>query len=293
VSSASRSISSGAARLPWNGRDNVAEHLKYSSDLRAIPAMIDALLQPDQELLVPPPEPAAASRAAIANALPVAVERLHARGGTVVVPEGRLIAALKNENRSIRKSAASALHAVGRATAVDPLAAIANDRGAEREMRIVATYALGGIRDPRAVPALIAATSDADPAVRGAAIRGLGECRDRRAVPVLTAALKSSSNRGDAVTALASVGGSSTVPTLLALLDDADGTTRAAAVQALGELRDERAADPLIALLERERADHVRDAIGTALLQITHEDRGKEAASWKRWRTRKRWEFWK
>ncbi|HEV2718853.1 MAG TPA: HEAT repeat domain-containing protein [Thermoanaerobaculia bacterium] len=281
-------------RLPWNGRDNVAEHLKYSVDPRAIPAMIDAILTPGEELLVPTPEPAAAARASIADALGVAAE-IARKHGTKVITDPRLLVALKNENLSIRRSAARALYAVGDANAIEPLLAFANDRSAEREMRIATTFALGGIRDARVVPPLIALVSDSDAAVRSAAIRGLGERRDRRAVPALTTALKDSdpASRSNAVAALASTGGASTVPALLALFNEQDFGLRDGAVRALGELRDERATDPLIALLERETSDNVRHDIGTALLQITHEDRGTDAAAWRRWRTRKSWEFWK
>ncbi len=281
-------------RLPWNGRDNVAEHLKYSADPRVIPAMIDAILTPGEELLVPPPEPAAAARTAIADALGVAAEIARKRG-TKIVTDPRLLAALKNENLSIRRSAARALYAVGDASAIEPLLAFANDRNAERDMRIVTTFALGGIGDARVVPPLIALTTDPDAAVRGAAIRGLGERRDRRALPALTAALKDpdAASRSNAVAALASAGGTSTVPALLALLKEQDYGVRDGAVRALGELRDARATDPLIALLEHETSDNVRHDIAAALLQITHEDRGMDPAVWKRWRTRKWWEFWK
>jgi len=252
-------------RLPWNGRDNVAEHLKYNADPRVIPAMIDAILTPGEEVLVPPPEPAAMARASIADNLRVANELARKRGTKVVVPQPRLIAALKDENPSIRKSAAAALYAVGDAGAVEPLLAIANDRAAGRDLRIVTAYALGGIRDARVVPPLIALTSDADPRVRDAAIRALGDCRDRRALPALTASLKDSEsiNRSHAVTALASAGGASTLPALLSLINDVESEIRYAAITALGELRDQRATDPLIARLEREQADNVRSAIAT------------------------------
>ena len=298
-------------RLGWNGRDDVAEHLKYSGDPRTIPALVDALLEPGQDLpeigipdfspaamaersFAPPSNPVDFARSAIANAMEMATRRVLERGGTVpAAPVKRLVDALQTPDRAIRKHALVALHGVGDPSAVDPLLAIARNPSADRELRVIATFSLSGIRDARVVPLLIATTNDADADVRGAAIRGLRDRKDRRAIPALTAALRDPRNRGDAVAALASIGDESALPPLLALLESSEGNTRQAIAQALGDLRDERAVDPLIAALEREKLDWVRDAIKRALEQITHQNRGTDAASWKTWRARTWWEFWK
>jgi HEAT repeat protein len=75
-------------------------------------------------------------------------------------------------------------------------------------VRASAAWALGEIEHRRAVPALIAALKDGDALVRRSAARALGSTEDPSAIPALTELLRA----------------------------DADGSVRAAAAWALGEI---------------------------------------------------------
>jgi HEAT repeat protein len=107
-------------------------------------------------------------------------------------------------------------------------------------VRLSAARALGKIRDPRAVPALIVLLKDDYPEIREAAARALGELNDSRAIQPLLAAMKAGNEA--AGPALASIG-EPAVPALVASLAEADGSR--AAVQALIKIG-KPAARPLI-----------------------------------------------
>ncbi len=107
-------------------------------------------------------------------------------------------------------------------------------------VRLSAARALGKIRDPQAVPALIVILKDDYPEIREAAAYALGEMNDRRAIQPLVAAVKAGNEA--AGPALASIG-EAAVPALVACLADADGSR--AAVQALIKIG-KPAAGPLI-----------------------------------------------
>jgi len=93
---------------------------------------------------------------------------------------GPLVAALKDENRHVRKEAAWAL-------AVEP--PIAALKGKDWSVREEAARALVKVGSP-AVGPLIAALEDGNPNVREKAARALGGIKDARAVEPLIAALK-------------------------------------------------------------------------------------------------------
>jgi len=136
--------------------------------------------------------------------------------------EPALIEALAAGDRDVAEAAAGALGSVGTAAAVEPLI------GALRNWpsrRYVAAWALGERGDPRAVPALVAALGDRDQEVCKYAARSLVKF-GREATPALLEALQNPSER-----------------------------VRHYAVRALGEIRDERSIEPLLAAggkLDRE-----------------------------------------
>jgi HEAT repeat protein len=99
-----------------------------------------------------------------------------------------LIAALKDREAFVRRSAVVALGQIKDAHAVEPLIAALKDENAS--VRKSAVVALGQIKDARAVEPLIATLKDEDADARGSAAVALGEIKDVRAVNVLLTFLK-------------------------------------------------------------------------------------------------------
>ncbi len=104
-----------------------------------------------------------------------------------------LIQQLKDDDWSTRKVAAYALGEIKDPRAVEPLIALLKDK--YWSVQKAAAYALGESKDPRAVEPLIALLKDKDWLVREAAAFSLGEIRDARAVSALMAALSSDTDR--------------------------------------------------------------------------------------------------
>jgi HEAT repeat protein len=159
-------------------------------------------------------------------------------------------------------------------------------------VRKAAVYALGEIKDPRAVEPLIAALKDKD--VRKAAAEALDHlgwkpAQDESAgwywmakhdwdkcvalgalaVEPLSAALKDKEwkVRAAAARALGKIQDPRAVEPLIAALKDTDKDVREAAVYALGEIKDPRAVEPLIAAL-KDAEWRVRTAADEALVKI-------------------------
>jgi HEAT repeat protein len=181
-----------------------------------------------------------------------------------------LIAALKDSDA--RWAVAEALGHIGDARAIEPLiAALKNGSSSAGE-------ALGRIGDARAVAPLIAALKDGDWHVRGAAAEALGKIGDARAVKPLIPALKDGElyvlrAAADALDKMGwrpghdesgaaywvakrewkkciEMGKLSVDPLIAALKNGASDESRAAG-DALGQIGDARAVEPLIAALGR------------------------------------------
>jgi hypothetical protein len=112
----------------------------------------------------------------------------------------------------------------------------------DKDVRRAACYALGQIKDVRAVEPLIAKLDDEDKDVRSAAYDALGKIKDVRAVEPL-----------------------------IAKLDHEDKDVRRAACYALREIKDVRAVEPLIAKLDDEDKD-VRQQALDVLAKITQDE---------------------
>ncbi|MFA4843162.1 MAG: HEAT repeat domain-containing protein, partial [Candidatus Omnitrophota bacterium] len=133
-----------------------------------------------------------------------------------------LVRNLKDEDMNARRAAVQALGKIGALEAVAPLAEVLQADEA-RVVRQAVVVALGQIKSPQAVDALIQALKDESPYVREEAARALGEIGDKRA----------------------------TKP-LIKVLQDEDPDVREAACEALGKIGDSRAIEPLAAALEDE-----------------------------------------
>jgi len=252
----------------WVVRRSAAEALGKLKDPRAVEPLIKALKDKDSGV-----------RRSAAEALgklkdPRAVEPL--------------IGALKDEYPLVRWSVAEALGELRDPRAVEPLikalkdkywresAAKAlekiNPKWRETEeakkwvpvfisdlkskslgIREAAVYALGELKDPRAVEPLIEALKDKDSGVRRSVAEALGKLKDPRAVEPLIGALK-----------------------------DEDWYGRESVAEALGELGDPRAVEPLIKAL-KDKDLTVRHYAAEALRKITGQHFGENAEKWQKW----------
>ncbi len=137
-------------------------------------------------------------------------------------------------------------------------------------MRQAAADALGWMADRRSVEVLVAALGDEDWKVCANAVIALGRLNDRRAVTPLVALIAGSNPAMRLVAAgiLGRLGDRRATAPLVGLLDDADILVRAAGAESLGSLGDPRAANPLARALEREWEDRCRMAMIVALVQL-------------------------
>jgi len=256
----------------WEVRAAAARALGGIKDPRAVEPLIAALKDEDSDV-----------RKAAARAL-----------GEIKDPRAvePLIAALEDEELRVRAAAAEALGQIGDARAVAPLIAALKDT--DKYVRKAATEALGKIGAP-AVESLSAALKDTDKYVRKAAAYALGEIKDPRAVEPLIAALRDSDVREAAAEALDRLGwkpgkdesagwywmakcewekcvalGASAVAPLIAALKDTDKYVRKAAAEALGQIGEVRAIEPLITSLRSTDDPYTRSDVAQALVRLYH-----------------------
>ena len=177
-----------------------------------------------------------------------------------------LVYVLGNENQSVRVASGLALLAIEGAQAVDRLVALLKD--SESGRRVGAAEALGRAGDARAVQPLLQALRDSSPDVRAAAAGALGAFNDSQAIEPLISALADYNGvvRSKAVNALAEMGRPAT-GALIAALERDDIQIKQGAAEALGEIKDARAVEPLIVAFTSQSRE-MRLASVAALLKI-------------------------
>ncbi len=184
-----------------------------------------------------------------------------------------LLVALRDSDVRARRLAALALGKLGDTLAVDGLLLALAD--AEAGVRTQAASALGELDDSRAVFPLMRLLEDSDPLVIRSAALALGQLGDPMAAGSLTEVLILSDDtptsglwqavRDSAIYALSLIGDARTVSFLLLLLEQPrqSSHTLCMLIDALGQIGDEQAREPLRALLEhrnpavRKRAERV------------------------------------
>lgn len=199
----------------WAVREEAAGALGALKDARAVLPLVQILADPDRSVRT----------AAIAS--------LTAIGSPSVVPVG---GCLQHTNLNVQEAAASILSSIADARVFDGL--IAAVGSADWVVRMHAAKALGRIRDPRAVAALLPLLQDKVKAVRE-----------------------------DVVAALARIGSEAVGP-LLATLSHSEWLVRLHAVEALGRLRAVEAVDPLLYLAFNDPDMAVREDAVRALGDI-------------------------
>ena len=147
------------------------------------------------------------------------------------------------------------------------------------ETRIYAALALGRLRDPASVPALLNVFAKDERDVRKAVAFAFGEIGDRRALPALATALEDQTAdiRYNAAIAMARLGDSRSIGVVREMLDrsrldrvegmrpDQKDETMLAAISALMKIAPEEAPAILTPLSQRDPSLHVRAAAKEAL----------------------------
>ncbi len=197
-----------------------------------------------------------------------------------------LIKALSYRNDwGVRVSAVRTLGKFGDSRAVESLIATLND--ANRFVCAASAEALGEIGDVRAVKPLIDALKDGDRNMNIAAARALGAIGDAQAVEPLIDFIKINSTVAEE--ALIKIG-KPAVKTLLPILNSESGLfdIRLTIVNALGEIGDTEAVEPLINAL-RDRSRAVCEAAAKSLKNLGWEPDPGETGAWY-WIAKRDWE---
>jgi HEAT repeat protein len=129
-----------------------------------------------------------------------------------------------------------------------------------------AVLELGRLGSDKAMDLLIEALGRRDGVTRSAA-RELGKLRDERAITPLVALLGDREVNQAAAEALLAFGAKALEP-LIEILKTGDGHARQMAAFALGEIRDKRAVEPLVTVMQTDDVYAVRTAAATALGQL-------------------------
>lgn len=210
-----------------------------------------------------------------------------------------LTRALGHRNPTVRAQAATKLGELGAVMAIPALATALKDQN--YDVRESAVHALGKFGEPDAVEAVIAGLSDADSGLRRKAAMVLGQQGDRHAVAALIGALSDETwpVRAEAAKALGRIGDplavepvigylqktlraerpaglfqSDTEQLLAAAPSESTWPECQAAAEALGQLRDRRATQPLVGAL-KHRNSKVRQAVENAVRAIGGDDAEK------------------
>ncbi|MFN3531710.1 MAG: HEAT repeat domain-containing protein [Candidatus Brocadia sp.] len=177
-----------------------------------------------------------------------------------------LIEAIKSEYPEVRIFAAKELVKIKDPLVIDVLINAISDK--EEEVRIVVVQALGEIGDERAVKPLIYTLNDESMVVSEKAAKALGQLGKKEATGALISALNSNTNLSivcSIIEALGQIGDTRAVEPLIAFLTHKESKVRECTAASLGKLRDARAVEPLITVLndEQERVRwYAADSLG-------------------------------
>jgi len=216
-----------------------------------------------------------------------------------------LIEALHDPNPEVKKRCAAALGEIGDKRASSALAKLLKE--SQTELRITVAEALGRIGDERAVPYLIDMTNDENESIVLKALGALRKLKSPGSIESLTGLLDHESSRvrqrtvdvlgqvGDAViaeqleqilkydrsedvraAAAKALGEIRDPGSVDALIDSLHGafTVRCRAIVALGEIGEEAALAPLLAML-KDPAPEIRYHASQALAQLKHDSSAK------------------
>ncbi len=177
-----------------------------------------------------------------------------------------LVSLLRDEDRSVREAAVDALRAIG-GPAVDALGACLTE--SDLAVQEAASAILATIADERVVAPLLSALKSRDWIVRMHAAQALGRMKSSATVDALIPLLQDrvKAVREEAATALAAIGDAA-VPCLVRALTHDDWLVRLHAVESLGKVRTPLAVEPLLSVLFNDCDSAVREDAVRALGDI-------------------------
>ena len=228
-------------------RREAVKVLASFADPRAVPALVQAMADPDDTVVTE------------------AVDAL-AHSGPAALPA--ILSALESGRTATRRCVAKALGQRPGSAVVQALVRALGDPDAD--VRRSAARSLGELKDPWSLDGLLAALRDTSGGVAQEAATAVGQIGDPRAVEALVAAARGQTGQGPnlaVVEALGKLADPRSLAFLLQRLEHPDPRLVAAAAQALGSFREPEAADALIAKLEHAH-ESVRSAAANSLARI-------------------------
>lgn len=177
-----------------------------------------------------------------------------------------LVATLRDPDRSVRAAAIEALQAIGAPSVMTLSACLSSTDFSVQE---AASQILASIADTHALEPLLLALRSRDWIVRMYAAKALGRLKDPRAVSSLLPLLQDSVNavREEASAALMAIGNEA-IPSLIEALTHRDWLVRLRAVESLGAVKSPEAVPPLIAVVFNDPDSAVREDAVRALGNI-------------------------
>lgn len=183
----------------------------------------------------------------------------------------------------IRNDAVRALGTLRDQRAMKPLLKALKDK--DNSVRASAAEAVGRMGNPNAIEPLIVALSDRDHIVHSQAVGSLRRVGGMRAVSLLARLMaygKEAPYRLMAANALADLGDIRAVDPLVEALRHEDSEVRCHAAWVLGKLGYQAGIGPLITAL-KDKDPQVCKRAAQALKQITDQNFGEDASEWQRW----------
>jgi HEAT repeat protein len=185
--------------------------------------------------------------------------------GAIAVPS--VVDVLRSPREGDRERAARVLSRIG-SPSVDSLIEVLEEKGTEADMRASAAYALGVIKDKRAIRSLTALLRDERYFVRQQAARALSQMGEAAVDQLLEMADSSApSTREAAIEALGSSSSTRAIDRVIGGLADSNANVRAAAVRALGESASERAVAALMTVM-RDESGTLRSQASVSLARL-------------------------